>query len=187
LGHFESTTATPEALNLYVEHDDRFASHKNHPPIGFGSYTSEITPTAHDFTHFHDILGVSQVDCSQSYRMATVETVTPGVSGYVDNCGIDDIAPADYEGMKATAVVHRGIFENPFAAEWTEAEPESLAQTAIIDHVMHLCDFPTALVMVKYIDQQLWSTYSQIITVGFDEVDEFYTVRDDGITVEVTP
>jgi hypothetical protein len=44
LGNFESTTATPEALNGYVEHGDRFASHQNRPPIGFGHYASESTP-----------------------------------------------------------------------------------------------------------------------------------------------
>jgi hypothetical protein len=60
-------------------------------------------------------------------------------------------------------------------------------QTAIIDCVIHLCDFPADSVMVKYIDQQQWSTLSHVITVGFDSVDEFYTVRDDGITFDVTP
>jgi hypothetical protein len=41
--------------------------------------------------------------------------------------------------------------------------------------------------MVKYINQQQWSTLPHVITVGVDEVDEFYTVRDDGITFESSP
>jgi hypothetical protein len=123
---------------------------------------------------------------ADKYRMETVKTVPSGVSSYVDNCGIDDITPADCEGMTATAVVHHGIFENPFAEEGTEAEPGSLAQTAIIDHVIHICGFPADSVMVKYIDQQQWLTLSHVTTVCFAKVDEFYTVRDDGITFEVT-
>jgi hypothetical protein len=89
--------------------------------------------------------------------------------------------------MMATAVMHHGIFENPFADEWTEAEMERQAHTEILDHVIQLCDFPFDSVMVKYIDQQQWSALPHIITVGFDEIDEFYTVRDDGITFESSP
>jgi hypothetical protein len=37
LGHFEFAMVTPDALlNDSVEHGDRFASHQNRPPIGFG-------------------------------------------------------------------------------------------------------------------------------------------------------
>jgi hypothetical protein len=123
--HFESATATQVALNDSGEYGYQFSSHQNCPHIGFGRYSSETTPTALDFPRFHYILAVSQVDCCH-YRMETVTTVPPGVSGYVDNCGIDDITPADCEGMTSKAVVHNGIFENPFAEETTKAEPESL-------------------------------------------------------------
>jgi hypothetical protein len=41
--------------------------------------------------------------------------------------------------------------------------------------------------MFKYIDQQQWSTLYHVITVRFDEVEEFYAVRDDGITFEAIP
>jgi hypothetical protein len=41
--------------------------------------------------------------------------------------------------------------------------------------------------MVKFIDQQQWSTLEHVVSVGFDEVGEFFTVRDDGITFEDTP
>jgi hypothetical protein len=116
-----------------------------------------------------------------------VTTATPDSSGYVDDCGIADLQPAYWSRMRETTVVHHGIFENPFAEEWIEAGPESLVRTAIIDDVILLCDFPADSVMVKYIDQQQWSTLSHITTVGFDEVEKFYTVRDDGFTFEVTP
>jgi hypothetical protein len=88
--------------------------------------------------------------------------------------------------MTATAVAHQGIFENPFADEWTELEPESQAHTAIIDQVIKLCDFSTDSIMVKYVDQQQWYQLVHIVTVGLEEVDEFYTVRDDGVTFEST-
>jgi hypothetical protein len=41
--------------------------------------------------------------------------------------------------------------------------------------------------MVKYIDQQQWSQLVHIVMVGLEEVDEFYTVRDYGITFESMP
>jgi hypothetical protein len=41
--------------------------------------------------------------------------------------------------------------------------------------------------MVKYIDQQQWSTLEHVVSVGFDEVEEFFTVRDDGFTFEDKP
>jgi hypothetical protein len=40
--------------------------------------------------------------------------------------------------------------------------------------------------MVKFIDQQQWSTLEHVVSVGFDEVGEFFTVRDDGISFEDT-
>jgi hypothetical protein len=63
-------------------------------------------------------------------------------------------------------------------------EPESQTHIAIIDQVIKLCDFPSDSILVKYIDQQQWSQLVHI--VGLEEVDEFYTVRDDGITFEST-
>jgi hypothetical protein len=35
-----------------------------------------------------------------------------------------DLPPADFARMTTTAVMHHGIFENPFADEWMEAETE---------------------------------------------------------------
>jgi hypothetical protein len=71
-----------------------------------------------------------------------VNTTPPDSYGYVVDCGIVDHPPADCSRMTATAVAHQGIFENPFADEWTELELESQAHTAIIDQVIKLCDFP---------------------------------------------
>jgi hypothetical protein len=43
------------------------------------------------------------------------------------------------------------------------------------------------LPLVKFIDQQQWSTLEHVVSVGFDEVGEFFTVRDDRISFEDTP
>jgi hypothetical protein len=40
--------------------------------------------------------------------------------------------------------------------------------------------------MVMYVDQQQWSALEHVF-LGFDEVEEFFTVRDDGFTFEDTP
>jgi hypothetical protein len=60
---------------------------------------------------------------------------------------------------------------------------ESQEHTVVIDHIIQLCDFPADSVMVKYIDQrQCWLTLYHVILVGLEELDEFFTVKDDGIT-----
>jgi hypothetical protein len=116
-----------------------------------------------------------------------VKTAQPSVSGCVCDCGISDLPLSDCARMMATAVLHQGIFEDPFSEEWKEAEPESQAVTVVIDHIIRLCDFPADSVTVKYIDQQQWSTLSHVISVGLEEVDEFFTVKDNGITFDSTP
>jgi hypothetical protein len=63
--------------------------------------------------------------------------------------------------MTATAVAHQVIFENQFANEWTELEPESQACTAIIDQVVKLCDFHSDSIIVKYIDAVVVSVSSR--------------------------
>jgi hypothetical protein len=89
--------------------------------------------------------------------------------------------------MMATDVVHQGLFVNPFSEESTGSEQESRAHTVVTDHIIQLCDFPADSVMVKYIDQQQWSTLSHVILVGLEEVDEFFTVKDNGITFDSMP
>jgi hypothetical protein len=60
-------------------------------------------------------------------------------------------------------------------------------RTAIIDHVINLCDLLADSIMVKFIDQKQWSTLEHVVSVGFDDVGGFFTVRDDGITFDDTP
>jgi hypothetical protein len=79
------------------------------------------------------------------------------------------------------------IFENAFSDEWTVAEPDPPTRTTIIDHVIRICDFPSDSVLMKFIDQQQWSMLEHDVSAGFDDVGEFFTVRDDGNTFEVTP
>ena len=64
--------------------------------------------------------------------------------------------------MRATTVAHQGIFENTFADEWTTSEPDALTHSAIIDHIIQICDFPADSIMVKYIGQQQWSTLAHV-------------------------
>jgi hypothetical protein len=97
-------------------------------------------------------IGISKVDCSQ-YGMDTSKTAHPGVSGCVGACGISDIPPADCSRMMATAVVHQGILEVPFSDKLTEDGPELQASSAIIDHVIQICDFPAGSIVVKHIGQ----------------------------------
>jgi hypothetical protein len=116
--------------------------------------------------------------------METLKTAPPGISGCVINCGIDDPPPAVCSRMTATAVAHQGIFANAFADEWMEPEPESHAHSTIIDHVVNVCDFSTDSVMVKYIEQHQWSTLAHIVSIGVEEVEEFFTAKTNGITIE---
>jgi hypothetical protein len=103
--------------------------------------------------------------------MDTSKTTQYGVSGCVGDCGISDLLPSDCAKMMETAVVHQGIFEDAFSDEWTEPEPESHTCTAIIDHIIQICDFPADSVMVNYIEQQLWSTLAHVASVGLEEVE----------------
>jgi hypothetical protein len=123
-GHFGSAMSTREALNDSVDHGDRLSSHQNRSCSGFGRGATGSTPTARDFISSHDNMGVSEVDCSQNC-MAMVNMTPPDSFGYVVDCGIVDHLPADCSRMTATAEAHQGIFENPFADEWTELELES--------------------------------------------------------------
>jgi hypothetical protein len=41
--------------------------------------------------------------------------------------------------------------------------------------------------MVKYIGQQQWSMLAHVVSVGLNEVNEFFTVQKDGFTFENTP
>jgi hypothetical protein len=60
-------------------------------------------------------------------------------------------------------------------------------RTAIIDHVIRLCYFLADSITVKYIDQQQWSQLVRIVMVELEEVDEFFTVKSDGLTFGATP
>jgi hypothetical protein len=57
----------------------------------------------------------------------------------------------------------------------------------IIDFIIKLCKFPEDSAMVKYIDQQGWTEFIHVTTIGLDEVKDFYTVKDDGFTFSAKP
>jgi hypothetical protein len=78
----------------------------------------------------------------QSKLHGNGETTPSDSSGYAADCGITDIPLACCSTMRATTVAHQGIFENAFADEWTASEPDPLTHSAIIDHIIQICDFP---------------------------------------------
>jgi hypothetical protein len=57
----------------------------------------------------------------------------------------------------------------------------------IIAYIIKLCKFPEYSTMVEYMDQQGWTKLIHITTIGLDEVKDFHTVRNDGITYTAKP
>jgi hypothetical protein len=114
-----------------------------------------------------------------------VKENTPSPHNVVNACGIADLHPADCSRMREPTVTHQGIFGNAFADEWTTSEPDPLTHSAIIDHIIQICDFPIDSIMVKYIGQKQWSMLAHVVYVGLDEVDDFFTVRKDGLHLKI--
>jgi hypothetical protein len=125
------------------------------------------TPSACDFAHPGENIGISKADCSQ-HGMETMKTAPPVISDFVGDCGIDDLPSADCTRMMATAVMHHGSFENPLLMNGLKLKWKGghILKSLIIDHVIQLCDFLFDSVMVKYIHQQQWLTLPLVITVG---------------------
>ena len=65
--------------------------------------------------------------------------------------------------------------------------PGSNVFAPVIDYIIWLCDFPEDSTMVKFIEQQGWTKLIHVTTIGIDEVKDFYTVKDDGMTFEAKP
>jgi hypothetical protein len=57
----------------------------------------------------------------------------------------------------------------------------------IIAYIIKLCKFPEDSTMMEYIDQQGLTELIHVTTIGLDEVKDFHTVRDDGITYSAKP
>jgi hypothetical protein len=87
---------------------------------------------------------------------------TDGNSNVYDY-GNDVFLQVDCARTTETVVMHKGIFENAFGDDWTAPKPDPLECTAIIDHVVNLCEFPADSVIVKCIDQQQWSTLEHVV------------------------
>jgi hypothetical protein len=62
-----------------------------------------------------------------------------------------------------------------------------IVRSPIIAYIIKLCKFPEDSTMVEYIDQQGWTELIHVTTIGLDEVKDFHTVRDDGITYSAKP
>ena len=57
----------------------------------------------------------------------------------------------------------------------------------VVEHMLYLCDFPYDSTMVKFIRQQQWMKLEHLTTIGIDEIKDFFTVKDDGMTYEAKP
>jgi hypothetical protein len=112
------------------------------------------TPSEREFVSLVDNKGISKVDCSHIVVEKVKAVPTYGNSVNVGDCGNDDFRPVDCTRTTETVVIHKDIFENAFDDEWTCVEPDPLAHTTIIDHIINLCDFAADSIMVKFIDQQ---------------------------------
>jgi hypothetical protein len=122
--HYELKTVVPDVLNDPNAHFNHHSCNKNCVSIGFGCSGMKNTPAAHDFVRLVDNIGTSKVDCSHN-EIGTVKTVPTDGDSNVGDCGINDFLPADCARMTETAVMHKGIFENAFAGEWTACDLSS--------------------------------------------------------------
>jgi hypothetical protein len=177
-------TTAPDVLNDPNKDFSHHSCNQNRVSIGFGCSGMKNILSARDFARLVDDICISEVNCSRN-GIGMVKTVPTDGNSKVGDFGNDDFPPADYERTTQTVVMN--LFENAFDDEWTASEPDPLVCTTIIDHVINLCDFPADSIMVKFIDQQQWSTLEHEISVGLDEVGEFFTASDDGITFEDPP
>jgi hypothetical protein len=116
LGHFRLAMETPDISNASTFRDCRPSSNKNHSGIDIGQCVKENTPSPRNVVNSGGSLGISEVDCSQS-GLEMVKTTPTDSSGYVDDCGIADLHPADCSRMREPTVAHQGIFENAFSDE----------------------------------------------------------------------
>ena len=61
----------------------------------------------------------------------------------------------------------------------TTAITSSVSRT-ILEHIIELCNFPDDSTMVEYIQQQGWTTLTDVTMVSLEEVNDFKTVKEDG-------
>jgi hypothetical protein len=151
-GHFESKMAAPDVLNDLNAHFCHHSCNHNCVGISFGCPGMKDTPSARDGVRLVDNIGTSEVNCSHN-GIGIVKAVPTDGNSNVGDWGIVDLPPDDCARMTETVGMHKGIFENAFADEWTTSKPDPLARTAVIDHVIKLCDFPANSIMVKFINQ----------------------------------
>jgi hypothetical protein len=62
-----------------------------------------------------------------------------------------------------------------------------IVRSPIIAYIIKQCKFPDDSTLVEYINQQGWTELIHVTTFGLDEVKDFHTVRDDGVTYSTKP
>jgi hypothetical protein len=100
-----------------------------------------------------------------------------GIRGGDENC---------YE---SEAHAWTGIFANAFADQWKSQQndpgsEEKWVRSEIIQHIIDLCGFSADSLMMHYMDQQQWYELEHVVRTALDEIKDFVTFRDKGITYE---
>jgi hypothetical protein len=76
-----------------------------------------------------------------------------------------------------------------FADQWKSQQndpgsEDKWVRSEIIQHIIDLCGFSADSLMVRYMDQQQWSELEHVVMTALDEIKDFATFRDNGITYE---
>jgi hypothetical protein len=61
------------------------------------------------------------------------------------------------------------------------------SHSPIIGHIIMLCGFEDDSVMIEYINQAGWTTLKDVVSIGVNDANVFYTVKSDGITFKARP
>jgi hypothetical protein len=127
----------------------------------------------------------SEVDYRR-YGTETTSTMRP--SGSTET----GIRGGDENRFQSQAHAGTGIFANAFADQWTSQQDDpgsedKWVRSEIIQHIIDLCGFPADSLMVRYMDQQQWSELEHVVMAALDEIKDFATFRDNGITYEGKP
>jgi hypothetical protein len=98
----------------------------------------------------------------------------------------------DENRYESEAHAGTGIFANAFADQLTSQQNDpgseiKWVRSEIIQHIIDLCGFSADSLIVHYMDQQQWSELEHVVMTALDEIKDFATFRENGITYEGKP
>jgi hypothetical protein len=62
-----------------------------------------------------------------------------------------------------------------------------IIHTPVVAKIISLCDFSDDSVMVKFIKQKQWEKLFQVTNIKVDDIKDFHTVKNDGISLDEKP